>query len=210
MINLLLVDDHPVVLHGLTSVFRDETEIQNIGIAQNKEEVLAYLRNGDNLPVHLVILDLELDDASGKEIAEILRNRYQDIKILIFTMHDKWNDILELQEIGIDGYVMKGTDQEELLDAIYKIVVEGKTYFGEGYQRKIKEMRNLNGKAIKLPKREKEVLSLFAQGKTSQEIAKSLGIKHSTVETYKTRLRKKTKTKSLKDLIKWAIDQGFS
>ncbi|MCI4667592.1 MAG: response regulator transcription factor [Bacteroidia bacterium] len=208
MINILLVDDHPIVLQGLSSALKSDSSINIVDKAVNRAEVFSCLRSSRPGLIDLIILDLNMGDDRGQDIARSIKQKYPDMKILIFTSHSKWAHIQDLLQIGINGYVMKEEDDEVLINAVYSIVEEGKDYFGKGFKKKLKEMESF-GKPIKLSKREIDVLRAICAGKKKREIAEELSIQESTVNTYHKRLKAKTNSNTNADIIDFGKSQGY-
>ncbi len=211
MIRIILADDHQIVLDGLKMLIHEEENIQLVGEAINGKEVISIL---EREPVDIAVLDVEMPVMNGIEASEIIQERFPDTKILILTMYNDQTFIRKLIEIGASGYILKNKGKEELVEAI-KDIDNGKTYFGRevtntlisGIQTVVK---NKPKKEIPLTKREVDVVKLIADGMSTPQIADTLFIAHSTVETHRRNLIDKTGVPNSKALIKWAIRNGYS
>ncbi len=211
MIRIILADDHQIVLDGLKMLIHEEENIHLVGEAINGKEVISILERES---VDIAVLDVEMPVMNGIEASEIIQERFPNTKILILTMYNDQTFIRKLIEIGASGYILKNKGKEELVEAI-KDIDNGKTYFGRevtntlisGIQTVVK---NKPKKEIPLTKREVDVVKLIADGMSTPQIADTLFIAHSTVETHRRNLIDKTGVPNSKALIKWAIRNGYS
>ncbi|KGL59119.1 response regulator transcription factor [Polaribacter sp. Hel1_85] len=207
MINILIADDHEIVVEGLRSLIEAENEISIIGEANNGEQVIPLLEN--NL-VDVAVLDISMPKMDGVDLTLFIKSNYPKVKILILTMHNEIGFIRRVIEAGAHGYILKNKGKEELVRAI-KALHSGNEYLGEEVTKTLfSSIRNstVYGE-IQLTKREKEVLKLIANGNTTPKISDALNIAHSTVETYRRNLLEKTGVKNSKGLVKFAIENGY-
>lgn len=207
MINILIADDHEIVVEGLRSLLENEKNIAIIGEANNGEEVLPILQ--DNT-INVAVLDISMPKMDGLDLTKFIKSNHPDVKILILTMHNEIGFIRRIIEAGADGYILKNKGKEELVRAIHTLY-EGNEYLGEEVTKTLfSSIRNSNVYGeIKFTKREKEVLKLIANGNTTKEIAEILPIAPTTIETYRRNLIEKTGVKNSKALVKFAIENGY-
>ncbi len=211
MIDTLLVDDHQIIIDGLKTLLEGETDIGKILEAQNGESTLNILKDNK---VDLILLDINLPDKSGFEICKIIKGDYPDIKIIALTMHDAAAYISKMIKSGVDGYILKNTGKEELLQAI-RTVMEGERYFSKEVTDALiagtpKSRKPRTSDFIqKLTRREKEVLQLIVEELTTDEIAGKLFISATTVISHRKSLLRKLNAKNTAGLVKAAFEFGL-
>ncbi len=206
-ISILLVDDHKMFRDGIKSVLSDDNNINICGEAGTYDEAVSFLKKEKP---DIVITDITLPEKSGIDLCKKVSKDHPDIKVLMLSMHQSEEFVMNSIKNGASGYLPKETGHEELLFAIKKIH-QGEIYFNhdisqtiiKGYQ-KTENKEELDPRSI-LSKRELEVLKLYAEGYTNAEIADNLFISVRTVESHKTHILQKLNLKSQVDLIKTAI-----
>ncbi|SEW27542.1 two component transcriptional regulator, LuxR family [Chryseobacterium wanjuense] len=208
MINIVIADDHEMILEGLESVIKNDDNLKIVGRGFNGKEVISLV---NTYPVDIVVLDINMPIMDGIETTKLLKERNPNIKVLILTMHDEIAFIRSIIQARANGYILKNKGKEELLIAIYRIL-DGKDYFSDEVTQSI--IANLRSDHvvgdIRLTNREKDVLYLIAEGLTTLEISEKLNIASTTVETHRRNLLEKTGVKNSKALIKFAIQNGYS
>jgi len=207
MIKIMLADDHEIVLDGLTSLIKPVDGIEIIGKVLNGKDVIPLMNEID---LDVIVLDINIPGINGVELTGIIKSKFPNVKILILTMHDEIGFIRRVIEAGADGYILKNKGKEELITGI-KEVFDGKEYFGDDVKKALVSSYRTKKTfgEVRLTKREKEVLCLIADGKTTPLIAEKLHIADSTVETHRRNLIDKTGTKNTKGLVRYAIENGF-
>jgi DNA-binding NarL/FixJ family response regulator len=209
-IKLILVDDHQLVRTGIANLLSGEPGFEIIGEASESREMFDLLRQ---MQPDIAVLDIALPGMSGIEITKKLHNDYPGIRILILSMHTSEEFIFNAINSGARGYLPKNTSRRELIEAIYAIH-RGEEYFAESisnvilksYIKKAKSnSTDDENKENLLSKRELEVLKLFAEGMTNQEIADKLFISIRTVESHKNHIMARLELKTTVDLVKFAI-----
>jgi len=209
-IRLILVDDHQLVRTGIANLLAGEPEFEIIGEAADAKELIALLKQA--LP-DIVVLDIALPGMSGIEITKKLHTEYPSVRILILSMHTSEEFIFNAINSGARGYLPKNTSRRELIEAI-NAVKRGEEYFAESisnvilksYIKKAKsDAPDTENNENLLSKREIEVLKLFAEGLTNQEIADKLFISIRTVESHKNHIMARLELKTTVDLVKFAI-----
>ncbi len=213
MINILLVDDHQVVLDGLKFYFENSKKYRIKDTASNGLEVLSIL---EKKSFDLIITDISMPKMNGMEWVEAVRAKDKDQKILIMTMMGEIQHIKKLLALGVNGYLLKNSKQSELFNAIDEIML-GERYFSEEVTKNI--MSDLMGKKLSpktrltvevpLTDREKEVLSLIVEECSNQEIADRLFISLRTVDSHKRNLLEKTGAKNIAGLVLYAVERNM-
>ncbi|MEI6059837.1 MAG: response regulator transcription factor [Bacteroidota bacterium] len=209
-IRLILVDDHQLVRTGIANLLASEPGFEIIGEAADAKEFFELLKL---LQPDIAILDIALPGMSGIEITKKLHHEFHGIRILILSMHTSEEFIFNAFKSGDHGCLPKNTSRKELVEAIYAIQ-RGEEYFAESisnvilksYIKKAKyDAPDDENKENLLSKREIEVLRLFAEGMTNQEIADKLFISIRTVESHKNHIMARLELKTTVDLVKFAI-----
>jgi len=213
-IRLILVDDHQLVRTGIANLLSGEQGFEIIGEAADAKELFDLLKLSHP---DIAVLDIALPGMSGIEITKKLHNDFPGIRILILSMHTSEEFIFNAINSGARGYLPKNTSRKELIEAIYAIQ-RGEEFFAESISNVIlksyikKAKSNLpedENKESLLSKREIEVLRLFAEGMTNQEIADKLFISIRTVESHKNHIMARLELKTTVDLVKFAIKNSI-
>ena len=208
-IRVLLVDDHPVVRKGICTCLARHEELEVVGEAADGHEAL---RKARELLPDIVMMDIEMPLMSGLAAAELLRRELPKTKVLILSMHSNAEYVRHIIESGARGYVLKDTTPEELLKAI-ETVNAGEAFFSPDVARvalnQFIRPGDAQPKAASLTKREREVVSLVADGLSNKEIAGSLGVGVRTVETHREHIMHKLGIHTVAGLTKFAIANGF-
>ena len=211
-INLIIVDDHPMVRDGIAAMLRSDESINIVGEAANQNELLEILHQQQP---DLLLLDINLPGASGIEICSDITTDFPDIKCIMLSMHIKEEFIFSALKAGTKGYIPKTAQKRELIDAIHA-VAEGKEYFSpaisdiilKSYIRQARD-KDESTRENELTKRETEILRHVALGKTNHEISEELYISTRTVESHKTHILQKLNLKNNVDLVHFAIRNGI-
>ncbi|WPP53074.1 response regulator [Catalinimonas niigatensis] len=214
-LKLIIVDDHTLFRQSLSRLLAVTLEMVSIKEASNGKELMDMI---DEQSPDIILLDLEMPEMDGLETSHILLNhaKYKDIKIIILTMHENEEFMLELIEKGVYGYLFKDADIEEVLKAI-RIVDNGQYYisqrtFNALRKRLIKSTKfqnYLDQDTEKLTPREEEILTLICKEYTNREVAKELGLSVRTIDGHRNRILKKTGMKNTAGLVKFALRSGF-
>ena len=209
-INILIADDHQLVIDGLKSMLSVQKHFNVVDEALNGQQALDLINTNPN-KYQLVITDITMPLMSGIELCKLIKSEYNHIKVLILSMHNSISIVKDALNAEADGYLLKNTSQEEFIKGVERILGDG-TYFSQDilpiilnqYQKE----KNFVSKNP-LSQREKEVLELIVQEFTSKEIADKLNISKQTVDTHRINIMQKTDCKSLVGLIKYAIQSGY-
>jgi len=201
---IIIVDDHRLFRSGLKYILDESGKYQVIAEASNGFELLEIL---EKTKPHLVILDIVMPKMNGIEASKLALAKYPNLKIMILSMYSETEYYNILLDIGIKAFVLKDADNEEFFLAINK-VLSGETYFSQELLLNIIKESTL-ADAIKLSRREKEILTLISQGLSNQEISSVLNLSQRTVERHRTHLLEKTGSKNSIRLIIYALKNNL-
>jgi DNA-binding NarL/FixJ family response regulator len=208
-IRVLVADDHMLVRTGIRHVLESEVEFAVVGEAASGSEALALTAE---LHPDVVVLDLSMPGMTGLEVAGRLRASSPTTRVLILSMHDNAEYVLESVRAGAHGYLLKDTAATELRDAI-RAVCAGESYFSPPVASRLtaavrREQHAVPGVDL-LTGREREVLLGIARGGTNKEIAAELGISHRTVESHRESLMRKLQLRTVAELTRFALSTGL-
>jgi len=212
MEKILIVDDHKLFLDGLRSILSSVDDFEIAGHAYTGEDALVAIKE---LRPTIVILDISMPKINGIEVTKIIKKDYQNIKVLILTMHLHRRMIIEALKAGADGYIMKDSKSDDFIEAIYTIS-NGQIYLSHPvstvlvreYIQKIDVPIPDSQNIQCLSTREKEVLSLISEGMSTKMICDRLSISRNTVDTYRHNMMRKLGCDSLADLMRFAMREG--
>jgi two-component system, NarL family, nitrate/nitrite response regulator NarL len=205
-IKVLIADDHHLMVDGIRSLLDDVEGLEIVGVANDGEETMVFV---SRKPVDVILLDLQMPKMNGFQVAEQIKKKYPTIRILVLTMYDKPGFIRELLESGVDGYVLKNTGKEELVQGIMT-VHKGEKFFSKEVSGIFYDsFRKEKDENTFLTSREIEIIKLIAQELTSQEIADKLFLSHFTVDTHRRNIINKLGVKNTAGLIRYAYENGY-
>ncbi len=210
-LNILVVDDHPMYRKGVIKLLSGIPNINTIKEAENGLQALEKCRLSI---IDFVFLDINMPIMNGEEVAKIIRKELPQIKIIVITMLDSKRQIVELLKLGVNGFILKSTDENELLKA-FNLILDGNQYLTPEVKEKWVEyllsqnlppQSNLN---LKLTTRELDVIKLICDQKTSNEIADKLSVSTSTINNHKSNIMQKLKTDNMVGVVMYAIRSGI-
>jgi len=204
-INVLLTDDHQLIIDGLKSLLKDQEDINVSAEANNGREALRIL---GFLPVDVVLMDIDMPVMNGIETLKEVKKQYPDVKVIIISMHNEAGMIKSLIDLGANGYLLKSCTQDEVVDAIRKVAA-GQASFSTDVTMALLKPANQEQKTEILTERETEILKLIAAGFSNKEVGDKLFISHRTVDTHRTNLMKKLSVNNIAGLISYAIKNGI-
>ncbi|MDP5231348.1 MAG: response regulator transcription factor [Cellulophaga sp.] len=202
MIRLLIAEDHQALIDGITSYIAYEEDIEVVGHANDGEELLALIVK--KMPT-VILCDIRMPKIDGIAATKIITEKYPKIKVIAFTMFDQQEAIDQMLAAGAQGYVLKNSSLDVVLEAIRK-VDKGETYFDKKIQLDV-PIKN-SSKSI-LSSREKEILMLIGRGNTSHEIASELFIGKSTVDTHRKNMIRKLGLSGSGELLRYAMQKKY-
>ncbi|MBN8875590.1 MAG: response regulator transcription factor [Rhodospirillales bacterium] len=207
---MLMVDDHPVVLAGLTALVSSDPQLEIVGEARDGRSALEAARR---LRPDIVVLDISIPELTGATVMTALQAELPATRVLVLTVHEDRAYVRQMMEAGAAGYLLKRCAAEELTRAI-GIVGAGGIYLdpaiaGRALGRPEPACGAGAASEVSLSDREADVLRLVASGHSNKEIAGTLEISIKTVETYKARAMEKLGFRSRVDLVRYAAARGW-
>lgn len=209
---ILLADDHVMFRQGIKRIIEESDNLKIVGEVGDGLELLEFLKNRS---VDMVLLDISMPNMRGIEATREAKVIRPDIKVLILTIHKNTEYVQHSIKAGADGYLIKEESDTELLTAINK-VLQGDRYISHTLSLELadnfprKERKDFKDPFDRITIREREVLKLIAEGKSSKGIAELLFISPRTAEHHRANIRKKLGIKSTAALTKYAIKKGYT
>ena len=209
---ILLADDHVMFRQGMKRILEGEADLEVVGEVGDGLKLLDLLKKS---PPDMVILDISMPNLRGIEATKEIKTANSEVKVLILTMHKDKEYLYHAISAGADGYLLKEDADTELFSAIETIRHGGnyispllsveladdlaQTYHGAGFKALFEPLTT----------RQREVLKLIAEGKSSKEVANLLFISVRTVQHHRANIMKKLKIRKTADLVKYAIRKGY-
>ena len=205
MNNIVIVDDHPIVIEGLSALLQANKDLQVAATFTAGQAFLSLLPNAGFIDI--VLLDITLPDINGVEVCKQIKKISPETKVLIISNHSERSIILQMLQQGASGYLLKNASSEELVRCVHD-VLDGKVAFSaEVMTIMTRPLQNEPKATPHLTKREKQVLSMIATGSTSASIAEELCVSQFTVETHRRNLMQKFEAGNTAALIRMAAEQ---
>lgn len=200
-VDILVIEDHQIVLLGLSTLLSTCRGIRHIEKATTAREALSALRNHI---FDIIIIDVELPDMSGFELLPQLRATAPDVSVIFHSMHEEFWIIKQMMNSGADAIVLKSDDISELRKAV-EHVMSGDSYYSSRYEEYCRKYEQQQVPS----ERELDVLKAIASGKKTEEIAEMLFVSANTVEFHRKRLLRKFGACNMAELIRNAMKRGF-
>ena len=208
-ITVFIADDHPVMHEGLTHLLHAHEDIRVVGVASNGRDAV---RQVSQLLPNVVIADIAMPEMNGIEATRQIGERCPETKVVILSMYSTPDHIIHALEAGARGYLLKETAASEIVNAVRAV------HAGERFLcKKIADVlaaqvarRHGPNPLNSLSQREREILQLLAEGRSSAEIAGRLSLSPNTVDTYRSRLMHKLQINDVAGLVKFAIQHGLT
>ena len=210
-ISIFLADDHPVVRRGVRTLLEADPHFTVIGEAGDGLEAVRLI---ERLRPNVLILDLMIPGLSGLEVLRIVRQRSPQTEVVILSMHSNSAFVAEALKNGAIGYVLKGGEEEHVIRAVHEAAA-GRRFLSPPVTERaidayIESARTAGHDPHEtLTTREREVLQMAAEGKTSAQIAAFLHISYRTVENHRANLMHKLGVKNQSELVRYAIRRGL-
>ncbi len=209
---ILLADDHKITRQGLRLLLEKESDMEVVAEA---DQGRAAVQLAGELMPDVVIMDVSMPDLNGMEATKQIVGRIENVKVIALSMHSDTLFVTEMLKSGVSGYLLKDCAFEELASAI-RSVVSGKTYLSpsisdvvvNGYLHRLSKSETAGSDIIS--DREREVLQMIAEGKSTKQIALKLHISVKTVETHRRQIMNKLNIFSVAELTKYAIRKGLT
>jgi DNA-binding NarL/FixJ family response regulator len=207
---VMLADDHALIRSGVKRILEDIPDVEVVGEASDGIQLLALLKDAT---VDLVILDISMPKLQGLEIIHEIKTLYPEIQVLILTMHKNPEYLSHALGAGAAGFLLKEDTDPELIEAIATIR-RGKTYLSPAISQVLPELLRRGIQPDGTPQdvlthREREILKLLSDGKSSKEIGDLLFISLRTVQNHRANIMRKLKVRRIADLIKYAVHKGY-
>ncbi len=211
-IRVLLADDHNLIRAGLRLVVAQEPDFLVAGEAENGRQAVSL---AEQLKPDVVVMDIKMPDLNGIEACRQIRDALPDTQVVMLSMHSDEAYVLRALKAGARAYLLKDSAEADLARAI-RAAVEGKSFFSpavgkvllEDYMRKLQRTGGEDSYDLLSP-REREILQLVAEGKSSKEIANLLNLSVYTVETHRAKLMQKLNLRSVPEVILYAVRKGI-
>lgn len=208
-VKIVIVDDHPIVRHGLATILDYEEEIEVLAQGSDGEEAIELVRKHHP---DLVLIDMKMPDMEGVEAINKIREFNTDVKFIILTTYDDDDSVFEGINAGARGYLLKDTTPEDLVDAIIR-VNRGESLIDPKWQTKLFDRFSQIAKKQTvehaLTNRELEVLQLIANGASNKDIASALFISVKTVKTHITHIFEKLEVRDRTESVTKALRLGI-
>lgn len=210
-IRIIVTEDQELMRKSLIALLKEDPAIEVVAEASNGKELLELMKHTE---ADIILLDIEMPVMSGAEALDVINKRFGDMKVIMLSMYAGVNFISELMSKGARAYLPKNCDPDSFFEAIHTVYSEG-YYFdksvSEAMLRGLQKEKAINPvlDAMSLSDREIDILKEICEGKTNKQIAESLKISMHTVDFHRGNIYKKTKSKNLLSLLKYAIKSGI-
>lgn len=201
MITIIIAEDHQALIDGIKLSLDFEDDISIVGEANDGEALVDLVRKKQP---QVVVTDIRMPKCDGISATKIIKKEFPLIKVIAFSMFDQSEAVNQMKLAGATGYIMKNSPLKKLIESI-RVVAKGDTFFDDA----ITTLDTTSKEEIILSSREKEILRLIGEGKTSQEIADQLFIGKSTVDTHRKNILKKMNIHGKTDLIRFAVERKY-
>jgi two-component system response regulator NreC len=212
-IKVLIVDDHAILREGVHALLAREPDIDVVGEAGDGREAVELV---PRLRPDVVIMDIVMPRMNGLEATRLITEKYPDVRVLILSMYDDHEYVVQIIQAGASGYVLKRVVTEDLVRAIHEVHA-GESFLYPpiaakliGDYLRVTKGENAGGAVGEaLTSREREVLKLIADGNSNQEIAEQLGLSRKTVDSHRANAMRKLDLHDVTEVVKYAIRTGM-
>ena len=214
-VKVLVVDDHPLFRRGITTALANQENLEIVGEATDG---LKAIEKAEEVVPDVILMDLNMPHCSGLEATQVLQTKMPQVNILVLTVSENEADLFAAVKFGATGYILKNTEPEELIQAIFHIAQGGVIISPIMATKLLTEFKDLEAGAERKPAqeaesnlspREDEVLRLVAQGATNKEIADSLFISENTVKTHLRNIMDKLHLANRSQAAAYAVKKGL-
>ena len=213
-VRVLLADDHVLVRQGIGVLLEQDPDVEIAGVAATGRDAIAL---ASSLKPDLVLMDVVMTDMNGAEATRQIVSENPGMKVLVLSMYDDQAHITTMLEAGASGYVLKTSAYDELARAM-RAVLRGELYLCgditavivKSYVAKMRAGSPQSPAALPLSTREREVLTLLSEGKSSKGIARLLGVSPKTVDSHRMHIMKKLSISSIAGLTRYAMREGLT
>lgn len=211
-IRVLLVEDHAIVRQGVRLLLDGQADMEVVGEADEGGNALVLVAQKEP---DVVLMDIAMPGINGLEATAEIKRRWPDVQVIALTVHDNDEYFFQMITAGAAGYVLKGADPAELLEAI-RTAHQGDVFLHPPLTTKLvrdylrrARLGEVSDSYSALSEREKQVLRLIGEGQTTQEIAEALVITTSTVQTHRSHIMEKLNLHKRSELMKYAVRRGL-
>jgi DNA-binding NarL/FixJ family response regulator len=209
---ILLVDDHSIIRQGLCSLLEKQPDIEVVGGVEDGQQAVDTARQ---LAPDLVIMDISMPNLNGIDATRKIAEEISGVKIIALSIHSSRRFVAEMLKAGASGYILKDCLFDELMEAI-KTVLRGEIYLSpkitgvviDDYVQRLSKQYQPDG--LTLSDREREVLQLLAEGKSTKQIALQIHVSAKTIESNRRNIMDKLKINSVAELTKYAVREGIT
>ena len=207
-IRVLLADDHALMREGLRALLATTSDIEIVGEVRTGREAERQI---PQLNPDVVLMDIAMPDLNGIEAARVIHLKCPAVRIVMLSMHATAEYVYRAFEAGACGYLLKEVAVEEVITAV-RAVHEGKRYLSPALAESVPDPASgyARGPVDSLSTRERQVLQLVVEGRTSNEIARMIHLSPKSVETYRSRLMLKLGVRDVPSLVKFALEHGLT
>jgi DNA-binding NarL/FixJ family response regulator len=210
VIRIAIADDHGLVRLGIRSLLEEEEDMSIVGEAEDGEAIIRLVLEN---PIDVVLMDVEMPKLDGMEATRRVKAHAPQVKVLVLTIHDEPQLVDGLLGAGANGYVLKNTYTDHLVDAVRVVnaggLVLGADVAGDMVRRLRGQAADGVGYLASIPERESEVLDLIVRGLTNREIASRMGLSERTVKGYVGGLLRRFEVSNRTALVARAVDAGL-
>ncbi|SMD37327.1 DNA-binding response regulator, NarL/FixJ family, contains REC and HTH domains [Reichenbachiella faecimaris] len=203
--NIIIIDDHQILIDGVVELLKNHAAFHVVGTASGFQRALELVENHQ---VDVAICDLNMPDIKGSELIPKLKAIRSALKVVVLSMHEEKHVIKEVLKAGADGYVLKRSTHNELIDAI-TAVMANQAFVSEAITQMLVDEIKHPTVIDHLSEREIEIIKLIVQEKTNRQIGDELCISEKTVETHKRNIFRKTNCSSAVGLTKFALSYNL-
>jgi len=208
-ITVFVADDHAIVREGLASLLGGQPDIHVVGTAADGRDAVRQIAK---LEPEVVVMDIAMPNMNGIEAAREIRDRLPQVRVIILSMHSSAEHVFHALEAGAQGYLLKESAAKEIIDAV-RAVRAGHRYLSKKIAEVMADNISRTSAASPLESlsaRERQVLQLVAEGRSSAQIAATLHLSPKSVDTYRSRLMQKLHIGDVAGLVKFAIQHGLT
>lgn len=203
-IRILVADDHAIVREGLALIL-ESSGMLVVGEAGDGRDAIVL---AETLRPDVVVMDIAMPELNGIDATRLIHERFPEIRVIVLSMHNTSEHVFRAMQAGARAYLLKESAGVGLVDAV-RAVTRGERYFGEGVDAPLAAQAS-RSPLDSLSPREREVIQLVVEGRTSAEIAELLSLSPKSIETYRSRLMVKLGVANLPALVKFALQHGIT
>ncbi len=209
-VKILVVDDHKIIRDGIKAMLGTDSELEVVGEAENGQIALGLALTKK---LDIVLMDIDMPEMNGIEATKLIKRDKPELRIIALTMQSDYSYIEKMLKAGANSYLLKSSDQQELIKAI-KTTLDSKPYFSQEVsntmvQKVVNDDAGKKESAYQISEREQEVLEHIAQGLTNKEVADALFLSVRTVDTHRRNLLKKLDAKNSVDMVHKSYKYGI-